>query len=209
MTSTNTVYQEISNTVALLEEMATSVPDERKEVLKRISEAVKEDKKKYGAAQLVFICTHNSRRSQMAQIWMSFFADQFGLALTAFSGGTEVTAFNPNAIKAMESMGFQTKSDGDSNPRIEVSWKEDESVTCFSKEFDHSENPMEKFNAVMTCSQANEACPVIPGARKRIPLEYDDPKESDGSGNEDRVYRERALEIGTEIMLLAKFSKRR
>ena len=54
-----------------------------------------------------FICTHNSRRSQLGQVWSFFAANYFNLPINAFSGGTEVTAFHRNTVKTLTDVGFK------------------------------------------------------------------------------------------------------
>ncbi|SEJ21392.1 hypothetical protein SAMN04488018_1172 [Myroides marinus] len=51
----------------------------------------------------------------------------------------------------------------------------------------------------MTCSQADEGCPYIAGANLRLPIMYEDPKISDGTEEQMKVYRDRSLEIGAEM----------
>ena len=58
-------------------------------------------------ADLIFVCTHNSRRSHMSQLWAQAAALSQGLDIKAYSAGTETTAFNPRAVKALKTHGFQ------------------------------------------------------------------------------------------------------
>lgn len=66
-------------------------------------------------------------------------------------------------------------------------------------------NPVSNFCAVMTCSQADEGCPFILGAEKRIPIRYEDPKASDDTKQQTEVYTQRSIEIAMEMMYV--FSK--
>jgi hypothetical protein len=120
-----------------------------------------------------------------------------------FSGGTEHTAFNPRAIAALERAGFairQTLAGGD-NPRYQVRFVGDgPAVEAFSKVYSESPNPSREFCAIMTCSQADEACPVVDGAAERIALTYDDPKASDGTPEEAATYDERCAQIAREML---------
>ena len=75
-------------------------------------------------------------------------------------------------------------------------------VIAFSKVYDAPVNPSEGFVAVMTCTQADEDCPYIPGAALRVALPYDDPKASDGSTAEAATYDERCRQIATEMFYL-------
>lgn len=154
------------------------------------------------AARLIFICTHNSRRSQMAQLWAHAAADHFGLSgVHCFSGGTESTAFHPNAVAALRECGFRIDvSLPTENPVYEARYSDEAApVALFSKRFVDAPNPHHDFCAVMTCSDADENCPLVTGASLRVALTWEDPKSADGSGNEARVYGERAREIGGEI----------
>jgi arsenate reductase len=156
--------------------------------------------------QLNFICTHNSRRSQLAQIWAQTISAYFGIETSCFSGGVEVTAFNENAVKAIKAAGFKIKAMGDTNPIYEVSYSASAvGIKAFSKKFDDAPNPKEGFAAIMTCSHADENCPFIPGAEIRIPVRYDDPKVFDGTDLMEPKYLERSKEIATELLYV--FSK--
>ena len=154
-------------------------------------------------AKLTFICTHNSRRSHFGQIWAQAAAEYFGFgdSVKTYSGGTEATAFNPRAVKATEKAGFLVKNPGGDNPRYEVSiGKEKPTMICFSKTYDDQFNPSSDFAAVMTCSDADENCPVILGAKSRIPLTYEDPKMADDTPFESERYDERCKQIATEML---------
>lgn len=72
-------------------------------------------------------------------------------------------------------------------------------MTCYSKTFDDAVNPSAGFAAIMTCSEADAECPIVLGADVRIKLFYEDPKVSDGSGNEEKVYGERSRQIALEM----------
>jgi arsenate reductase len=152
---------------------------------------------------LNFICTHNSRRSHVAQLWAQTAAGYFGVKdVHCFSGGTEVTAFNPRAVKAMQNAGFDIHktTDGD-NPVYEVRFAKDAPpVISFSKKYDDPFNHSRDFAAIMTCSQADENCPLVVGATARIPITYDDPKEFDGRAQEGAKYKERIHQIGREML---------
>lgn len=153
---------------------------------------------------LTFICTHNSRRSHFGQIWAAVAAAWYGVkGVKTYSGGTEATAFNPRAVAALERAGFHIENPGGENPVYRVSFSENEpALDCFSKRYDHSGNPSENFAAVMTCSEADEHCPVIPGATLRVPLTYEDPKEADGTPEETARYDERCRQIAVEMFFL-------
>lgn len=156
---------------------------------------------------LHFICTHNSRRSHLAQLVAQTACLYFGLSsIRTFSGGTEATAFHPNAVAAVRRAGYIAEiATPSSNPIYEVTAGPGLLVgKAFSKVYDHTENPTSDFAAVMVCSHADENCPFIPGALARISLPYEDPKVSDGTEVMERVYDERLNEIGRDLFHLFK-----
>jgi arsenate reductase (thioredoxin) len=177
----------------------------RIEKLNELARIINEQIAVDGAARLIFICTHNSRRSHLSQLWAQAAAVWKGLRIVhCFSGGTEATAFNPSAVQALRDAGFEIeKSDDNSNPRYDVRFSEGgEPIIGFSKEYTHESNPAAGFVAVMTCSQADEGCPVVLGAAQRISLPYDDPKEADGTPQQAAVYEERSRQIAREMVLV-------
>jgi protein-tyrosine phosphatase/arsenate reductase len=151
----------------------------------------------------MYVCTHNSRRSHFGQIWATVAAEYYGIKnVVTFSGGTEATAFNVNAIKALKEIGFEIQAKDESlNPIFEVKYSDDSNPTiCFSKVYDDAFNPNTNFAAIMTCSDAEENCPFIPGVELRIGTTYNDPKEFDGTYLQDSKYKERALQIALETL---------
>jgi arsenate reductase len=161
--------------------------------------------------QLNFICTHNSRRSQLAQVWAYTAARWYGIPVKTFSGGVEETAFNPSAIEALNKAGFsvQIVNENKINPVCFVKLNEtDQPLATFSKLFQHESNPKENFAAVMTCSDADENCPYIPGAEGRIPLLYDDPKIYDNTPEAAAKYLERSEQIGSELLYAFRKTKK-
>ena len=127
-------------------------------------------------------------------------AHKFGISLETFSGGTEATAFNPNAVAALERAGFKIRNDGEENPRYMVAFDDDASpLTAFSKKYEDPPNPTSGFAAIMTCSEADSECPIVFGADKRIKLFYVDPKVADGTPQEAATYDERCRQIATEM----------
>ncbi len=159
--------------------------------------------------KLVFICTHNSRRSQMAQLWAQEAAEHYKLqGVECFSGGTEATAFYPAAVKALNSVGFQIEAlDAGENPNYRARWSEASELRMFSKTFDHSENPNRDFIAVMVCSDADENCPFVPGAEARFSLPYEDPKAYDGTEEEAQQYEARSTQIAAEMHYTMQLAK--
>ena len=177
------------------------IPAERREQLDLIVAFVKERKAAGTTADLTFICTHNSRRSHLSQLWAATAAWAHGLDhVRTFSGGTEATAFNPRAVSAVERAGYQVVKGEGGNPVYAVSFTEDhDPERCWSKVYDDPANPQKGFCAVMTCSEADANCPIVRGALDRVSLPYVDPKEADDTPEEAARYDERCLQIATEL----------
>lgn len=195
----STLYPSLAGFAEALLTEVDQIPAERQDLLKRLAEHVRG--RADGTAALNFICTHNSRRSHLAQIWSAVAAEYFGLdQVQTYSGGTEATAFNPRAVAALERVGFRIDKPGGDNPHYLVHFSDDhEPLECWSKTFDDPANPDADFAAVMTCSDADQNCPFIPGAKPRLPLTYEDPKEADDTPAEASRYDERVRQIGREI----------
>ncbi len=152
---------------------------------------------------LNFICTHNSRRSQLSQVWAKVASVYYGIEINSYSGGVEVTAFNERAIDSLVRSGFSVLFENSTNPKYEISYAENENpIIAFSKLFDDDFNKADYFVAIMTCSDADENCPLIPKAEKRIPLRYDDPKSHDDTPIESEKYDERSLQIASEMFYI-------
>lgn len=156
------------------------------------------------SVNLNFICTHNSRRSHLGQIWAATAAAYFDLkGIQTFSGGTEATAFNPRAVAAIERAGFHVVNPGGINPKYVVRFDEKAPpMSCFSKTYDDVFNPQSQFAAVMTCAEADQNCPYIPGAELRSPIRYEDPKAADDTPMESQRYDERCQQVATEMLFL-------
>ena len=177
------------------------IPKERKEKLWEISDSIWTKLRNGNSAKLTFICTHNSRRSHLCQIWAATLAVHFDLdGIETYSGGTEVTAFNPRAVEAIRRAGFTVEEQDGENPHYKVFYDEqEEPLVCYSKTFDDEANPTKDFVAVMTCTDADQNCPVVPGTEFRITIPYDDPKKADDTSYEAQTYDERCRQIATEM----------
>ena len=180
------------------------IPANRKASLKKLAQFIRTKVKAKEPANLTFICTHNSRRSHMSQLWAATAAAYYGVdGVKTFSGGTESTAFNPRAVAAMQRAGFTIENPGGKNPHYKVAFSKDSPAEeCFSKEYGDDFNPKNNFAAVMTCSQADKSCPLVKGASLRVGLPYIDPKVSDGTGREAVTYDKRAKQIAVEMFYL-------
>lgn len=182
--------------------------EQRKQMLYPLIEFIQINIDLKQAIHLNFICTHNSRRSHLAQVWAQVMTEYFNVPnLYCYSGGTEKTALAPKVAETLKKSGFKiSRESKGSNPIYSIQYSENNPpILAFSKKFDDSVNPSSNFAAILTCSSANESCPIVQGAEKRIPITFDDPKLSDGTLQQDKVYLERSLEIATNMFYV--FSK--
>ena len=183
-----------------------SIPSERKIALAKVADYIRDRLSGTVPAKLTFICTHNSRRSHLSQIWAQVTAKYYGLiGVETFSGGTEATAFNPRAVAAMQRCGLKIVADDPAaaNPRYNVTTSDSSTpLVCFSKAYGDPPNPKERYCAVMTCSQADDACPLVMGCDLRMPIRYEDPKIADDTDFESQRYDERSAQICTEMLYM-------
>jgi arsenate reductase (thioredoxin) len=199
----NPLLLSLQHTAEALIKQFDQINPDRKHVLNQLADFIQARRVSNLPVYLNFICTHNSRRSHIAQLWAQVAAHYYHIpGVFCFSGGTEATAFNPRAVKAMQEAGFSIvmTKDGE-NPVYEVRFAEGiDPVVSFSKKYDDPFNHNTDFAAVMTCSHADENCPLVIGASTRIALTYDDPKNFDGTPIEAAKYAERVHEIGRELL---------
>lgn len=181
------------------------IPVERKADLNAIATHISTRLSAGDEAQLIFICTHNSRRSHLAQIWAQSAAAWYGInGVRTYSGGTEATACNIRTVRAMRRAGFSVvDTTGGENPHYLVQFSEALPPShAFSKKFADEANPQQSFAAIMTCSSADEACPFVPGAAERFSIPYVDPKQADGTTEEAATYDHRSAQIAREMFYL-------
>ncbi|MCV9385861.1 protein-tyrosine-phosphatase [Reichenbachiella ulvae] len=179
-----------------------SITPERKQLLEKIAAFVKEKQANDQIANLTLICTHNSRRSHLSQVWTQVAARHYGHAnVFAYSGGTEATALFPSAAEALEKAGLQIKKlSHETNPVYAIKYDENEpAIIAFSKTYDDPFNPQKGYAAVMTCNHADANCPVIPDA-ERFSLPFEDPKAFDGTPQQQEKYEERCRDIARELL---------
>ena len=173
----------------------------RKLELNTLAAYITESLKADSIVKLTYICTHNSRRSHMAQLWSAVAAHYYGIkSVETYSGGTEATAFNPRSVACLKKQGFDiTPLNEEKNTQYSVVFSPAvPAVEAFSKIYNDPSNPQNGFIAVMTCSHADEACPVVNGASKRVAIPYIDPKISDDTDLESQTYYQRSAQIATE-----------
>lgn len=168
-------------------------------VIQRLNELYAQHKQ----LNLVFICTHNSRRSILAQTWAFIAARFFDKPnISVYSGGTEQTAVYPGIISSLQEAGLDIFTHGQ-EPNKSYSVKlEDQVLELSSKRYDSNINPKNNFVALMTCSDADQNCPFIPAAIARISLTFEDPKFSDGTEAEYQVYFNKSMEIANELFYI-------
>jgi arsenate reductase len=194
------MYLNLINVIATFS--SQSISDERKVVLLPLVNYIQEKVNAGESIRLHFICTHNSRRSHLSQIWAQTMAYHVGLKnVSCYSGGTEATAIFIKVLETLTSQGFQVlRLSGNENPVVAVKFAANENpILCFSKTYDHPFNPSTQFGAVMTCSNADEGCPIVVGAEARFPIKYDDPKAYDGTPLQTEKYAEKSLDIAREM----------
>jgi arsenate reductase len=194
------LYTKIQNTISSIDSSAIS--EQRKKVLQPLINYIQVQTDSKKEIRLNFICTHNSRRSHLSQVWAQTMAAKFGIKNVAcYSGGTEATALFVAAKDTLISAGFQVLQLSEAeNPVYAIKFSENaHPIIGFSKTFDAAFNPISNFAAILTCSQADEGCPFISGAEKRIPVTYVDPKAFDNTSKQEEKYTERSMQIATEM----------
>ena len=188
-----------------IESKFEKIPGDRKAQLDKLARYIKTKHASGEPSNLVFICTHNSRRSHMSQLWAQTAAYYFGLEnVHCYSGETEATAFNPRTVRALREAGFKiNQTDSTANPLYLVSYAEGIApVKGFSKTYNDPVNPRDNFAAIMTCSHADKTCPMVDGATTRVSIPYEDPKVADNTPEEEKRYAERCHQIATEMFFI-------
>ena len=194
------MLENLSKTIESIAEI--SVSEERKEVLQPLADYIQTKVNANEEIRLNFICTHNSRRSHLSQIWAQTMAFQFGINnVFCYSGGTEATVMFPKVGETLVNQGFQIqKLSEEQNSVYAVKFDVNQHpIICFSKTYFDDFNPKTNFGAIMTCNNADEGCPMVFGAEARFPVKYDDPKAFDGTDVMDEKYAERSLQIASEM----------
>lgn len=200
------MYKNLLNTIEHLQ--TQNISNDRKLILQPLIDFVVQKIKDKQLVNINFICTHNSRRSHLSQVWAQTAASYFKIPNVAcYSGGTEETALFPKVLETLQNKGFEVlKLSEQENPIYAIKFDENTNpIIGFSKKFDDPFNPVSNFAAVMTCSQADVGCPFITGADKRIPITFDDPKMSDNTPEQTQIYAERSWQIASEMFYV--FSK--
>lgn len=194
------MFENLSKTIQSIAEI--SVSEARKEVLKPLADYIQNKVDSNQEIRLNFICTHNSRRSHLSQIWAQTMAFQFGIKnVFCYSGGTEATALFSKVAETLTNQGFHIeKVSQEQNPLYALKFDDNQHpIIGFSKTYFDDFNPKSNFAAIMTCSNADEGCPMVFGADARFPIKYDDPKAFDGTEVMNEKYAERSLQIASEL----------
>lgn len=194
------LFPELETVIQSLE--FRTITEERKNVLQPLIDFIQVKATNSETIRLNLICTHNSRRSHLSQVWAQTAAAYYNIKnVYSYSGGTEATALFPMAAQALEQSGFRIETiAGGNNPIYAIKYGENEHpLIGFSKKYDDEFNPKSQFAAIMTCSQADGGCPFIAGAEQRFPITYDDPKAFDNTPQQAEKYLERSLQIATEM----------
>lgn len=181
------------------------ISQDRRNELDIIANSIHTSLKNDGNANIIFICTHNSRRSQLCELWMDIFCDAYNLKyIRNYSGGTEATAFNKRMVKAIQDFNIPLHKLMESENTIYAIQDTNHSMykTYFSKKYENTYNPNSNFIAIMVCDDAEENCPIVFGSSKKHSLKYKDPKFSDETPEEELVYAQKVIEVGTELLYL-------
>lgn len=200
------LFKSIEEFISTLD--VNSISEERKEILQPLVDYIQQKVAQKNDIRINFICTHNSRRSHLSQVWAQTMAYHFGIKqVFCYSGGTEATALFPMAAQTLQNTGFEiNKLSEATNPVYSIKYAENaHPIIGFSKKMDDEFNPKSEFAAIMTCDSANEACPIVPGAEQRIPIMFKDPKAFDNTPQQAEKYNERSTQIATELFYV--FSK--
>ena len=182
--------------------------EERKSTLQALIDFIQLKTDNKQQININFICTHNSRRSHLSQVWAQVAASYFGIEnVFCYSGGTEETALYFKIAETLSDHGFNIlKINDGSNPIYAIKYSDNcQPIIGYSKKYDNPFNPASDFAAIMTCSQADGGCPFIVGAEARIPITFEDPKISDNTSEQTKVYSEISLQIALEMFYV--FSK--
>ena len=179
-----------------------NISEERKNILRPLIDFVQQKVNNSQEISINFICTHNSRRSHLSQVWAQVAAAYYTIPnVHCYSGGTEETALFPKVAETLTHQGLSIFKIADTdNPVYAIKYSDNSlPIVSFSKKYDSPFNPVSAFVAIMTCSQADGGCPFIAGAEKRIPITFEDPKISDNTQEQSKVYADRSLQIATEM----------
>ncbi|EAY30028.1 low molecular weight phosphatase family protein [Microscilla marina] len=202
---TSIFYPGLAAYLAEVTQEFEQIPATRQHQLKEVSQYIRQKLNANQLVQVIVICTHNSRRSHLGQIWLQIAAAFYHIQrFTSFSGGTESTAFHPNAVTALQTAGIEIVcQSADENPVYECRYGAHfPTIEAFSKVYTHATNPTQSFAALMVCTQADQGCPIVTGAEARFSLPYQDPKAYDNTAQQSEQYNERCRQIAREMFFV-------
>ncbi len=183
------------------------ISKERLVLLNTIADKITNELEDRNKVNLNFICRHNSRRSQLGQVWSFYASEYFKINnIFSFSGGTEVTAFHRNTVKTLQKVGFEFNiiDFSHQNPKYLISFKETKkNILGFSKKFDNEDNNY-PYIAITTCDDAYENCPFIPDALARFHLPYKEPKTADNSPLQNEKQLGINQQVAAEMFIIFK-----
>jgi len=193
------LFKELQNYVQ--QQLNNNVEPDRQPILNSLIDVIKQSTSVNKEVAINFVCTHNSRRSQFAQFWGTVMASYFDVQhVSCFSSGVEVTALHANVVNTFKNIGVEVSQSGKENPIYFLKYAEKAApMKMFSKLLEDQTNPQQGFIAVMTCAEADEGCPFVPGAIARIPLRYEDPKQFDGTNEVEKAYETTSQLIANEM----------
>ena len=193
---------------------ACDLSEPHRSAVRQVGDWIHQRRSKGLTANVIVVCTGNSRRSSLGSTLGNVAAAfQGDTGIQFFSGGTAPSAFNPRTIRTLREIGVRIEEQsevappgpaGELNPRYLVSWGRgaSDSIPEFSKRYDDVSNPQLDFCAIMVCTDADEHCPVVLGASLRVSMPFEDPKEYDDLPCEAAAYADRRDQIGRAMLLI-------
>ncbi len=193
------LFEKLQNYIQ--QQLSGDVESERQAVLNQLVDVIQQQLSANKKVAINFVCTHNSRRSQFAQFWATVMVSYFDVKdVSCFSSGVEVTALHENVVNSFKNIGVEVNHFGKENPIYALTYAEKAApIKMFSKLLEDETNPQQNFIAVMTCAEADEGCPFVPGAIARIPLRYEDPKRFDNTNEVEKAYETTSQLIANEM----------
>ena len=174
------IQEKLSEYAARFEEIGA----ERKLVLQQLAASIRQSLVANDRANIVYVCTHNARRSHFGQVAAALAAAFYAIdKVFTYSAGTETTKVHEHTIQAIQLLGCTVvKLDEVPNPKYTINFGAPHTLICYSKTIEDKAIPTQHYIAVMTCTDAEQNCPYLPLAMARIGLPYTDPKIADGTG---------------------------
>lgn len=192
-------YPALQHYCAALPATYDSIPADRRTPLQALAVYIRMQRLAGRKARVVFICTHNTGRSQLAQAWLRAAADWHGLQdIEAYSGGIKPSAFSPGAAEALRRAGFSVMP-GEGQAYTVNTGPDYPDWIAYAKRYDDRKNPQKDFCAVMVCAEAENSCPLVPGATRRIVLPFPPIKATPGQPDEASQYDTACLNIAREV----------